>query len=291
MKYIKYLALALVAFILVACGNGNTTEETDTSVSQTTEEVESTEAPSDTEVQEVTVAVENASNPLSFTNDVGELTGYEVDVIHALNEVIEGYHLNIESVSAEATQVGLDTGKYVFIGGGLFKNAEREELYLFPEEHTGVSTIEIFKRADDDSIQTLDDLVGKVVHPVTPNGGIFNLLTAYNEEHPEAPIALQLGESGNFAQRFQALNDEVSDAVVMPSNLGAADIIEELSLNVNTADEPVQVNPTYFVLAKDQTDLKEKLDAAIQQLKEEGTLAELSEKWYNENMFDYDLSE
>ena len=291
MKYIKYLALALVAFILVACGNGNTTEETDTSVSQTTEEVESTEAPSDSDVQEVTVAVENASNPLSFTNDAGELTGYEVDVIHALNEVIEGYHLNIESVSAEATQVGLDTGKYVFIGGGLFKNAEREELYLFPEEHTGVSTIEIFKRADDDSIQTLDDLVGKVVHPVTPNGGIFNLLTAYNEEHPEAPIALQLGESGNFAQRFQALNDEVSDAVVMPSNLGAADIIEELSLNVNTADEPVQVNPTYFVLAKDQTDLKEKLDAAIQQLKEEGTLAELSEKWYNENMFDYDLSE
>lgn len=291
MKYIKYLALALVAFILVACGNGNTTEETDTSVSQTTEEVESTEAPSDSDVQEVTVAVENASNPLSFTNDAGELTGYEVDVIHALNEVIEGYHLNIESVSAEATQVGLDTGKYVFIGGGLFKNAEREELYLFPEEHTGVSTIEIFKRADDDSIQTLDDLVGKVVHPVTPNGGIFNLLTAYNEEHPEAPIALQLGESGNFAQRFQALNDEVSDAVVMPSNLGAADIIEELSLNVNTADEPVQVNPTYFVLAQDQTDLKEKLDAAIQQLKEEGTLAELSEKWYNENMFDYDLSE
>lgn len=51
-------------------------------------------------------------------------------------------------------------------------------------------------------------LVGKVVHPVTPNGGIFNLLTAYNEENAEAPIDLQLGESGNFAQRFQALNDE-----------------------------------------------------------------------------------
>lgn len=289
MKYLKYLALALVSLILVACGNGNTpAEETNASTEETTETTETT---TDGDVIEVTVAVENASNPLSFTNDAGELTGYEVDVINALNEVIEGYHLNIESVSAEATQVGLDTGKYAFIGGGLFKNAEREELYLFPEEHTGVSTIEIFKRADDDSIQTLDDLVGKVVHPVTPNGGIYNLLTAYNEENPEAPIDLQLGESGNFAQRFQALNDEVSDAVVMPSNLGAADIIEELSLNVNTADEPVQVNPTYFVLAQDQTDLKEKLDAAIQQLKDDGVLAELSEKWYNENMFDYELSE
>lgn len=288
MKNIKLWLLALSAIFLVACGNGNTsTEETNSEAATTEETTEETTG----EVVELTVAVENASNPLSFTNDAGELDGYEVDVINALNEVLEGYHLNIESVSAEATQVGLDTGKYAFIGGGLFKNDEREELYLFPEEYTGVSTIEIFKRADDEEIQTLDDLVGKVVHPVTPNGGIFNLLTAYNEENPDAPIDLQLGESGNFAQRFQALHDGVSDAVVMPSNLGANDIITELELNVTTADEPVQVNPTYFVLAKDQTDLKEKLDAAIAQLKEDGTLAEISEKWYNENMFDYELTE
>lgn len=275
MKYIKYLALALAALVLVACGSTETAE--DTAV--------------DSDKVEVTVAVENASNPLSFTNNDGDLDGYEVDVINALNEVIEGYQLNIESVSAEATQVGLDTAKYAFIGGGLFKNEERQELYLFPEEHTGVSITEIFKRADDDSIKSLDDLVGKTVHPVTPNGGIFNLLTNYNNEHTDAPIEIQLGESGNFAQRFQALHDGVSDAVVMPSNLGAMDMITELDLNVDTAEVPVQVNPTYFVLAKDQEDLKVKLDEAIRQLKEDGTLAELSEKWYGENMFEYELSE
>lgn len=289
MKYIKYIVLALGAFILVACGSSNTATEESQATDST--ETTTTETSTDGDVVEVMVAVENAANPLSFTNDSGELDGYEVDVINAINDVIEGYHLNIESVSAEATQVGLDTGKYALIGGGLFKNEEREELYLFPEENTGISTIEIYKRADDDSIQTLDDLVGKTVHPVTPNGGIFNLLTAYNEEHLDNQIDIQLGESGNFAQRFQALNDEVSDAIVMPSNFGANDIIEELDLNVNTADRPVQVNPTYFVLAKDQEDLKEKLDQAIAQLKEDGTLAELSEKWYGENMFDYEITE
>lgn len=289
MKYIKYIVLALGAFILVACGSSNTATEESQATDST--ETTTTETSTDGDVVEVMVAVENAANPLSFTNDSGELDGYEVDVINAINDVIEGYHLNIESVSAEATQVGLDTGKYALIGGGLFKNEEREELYLFPEENTGISTIEIYKRADDDSIQTLDDLVGKTVHPVTPNGGIFNLLTAYNEEHLDNQIDIQLGESGNFAQRFQALNDEVSDAIVMPSNFGANDIIEELDLNVNTADRPVQVNPTYFVLAKDQEDLKEKLDQAIAQLKEDGTLAELSERWYGENMFDYEITE
>ena len=282
MKYFKTLVLALGAFILVACGSGNGATE---------ESSAQNEPAAEGETVEVTVAVENASNPLSFTNNDGELDGYEVDVINAINEVVDGYNLTIESVSAEATQVGLDTGKYALIGGGLFKNEEREELYLFPEEHTGVSTIEIYKRADDDSIQTLDDLVGVTVHPVTPNGGIFNLLTSYNEENPDNQIDIQLGEAGNFAQRFQALHDGVSDAVVMPSNLGADDMITDLELNVSTADEPVQVNPTYFVLAQDQEALKEKLDEAIAQLKEDGTLAELSKKWYGENMFDYELTE
>lgn len=185
----------------------------------------------------------------------------------------------------------MDTGKYAFIGGGLFKNPEREEMYLFPDEYTGVSIIRIYTRADDDSIQTLDDLVGKTVHPVTPNGGIFNLLTDYNEAHPEAQIDIQLGESGNFAQRFQALNDGVSDAVVMPSNLGAEEIITELNLNVSHVEEPVQVNPTYLMMAQDQAELKTELDKAISELRENGELAALSEKWYGEDMFQYEITE
>lgn len=269
MKTLKVFLVSAIALFLVACGNSESADSGD---------------------QTVTVAVENASEPLSFTDENNELTGYEVDVINAIDEVIEGYNIELESVDAEAAQVGLETGQYAFIGGGLYKTAEREEMYLFPEEYTGASVIEIFKRADDDSIQSLEDLPGKTVHPVTPNGGIFNLLTAYNEENPDNQIDLQLGESGNFSERFQAIDSGQSDAVVMPSNLGAEEIISELGLNVNTSDEPVQVNPTYFMLSKDQENLKVAMNDAITQLKEDGTLQELSEKWYGENIFDYEVT-
>lgn len=275
MKNLKKMLFLSAGLLLAACGSGNAPAESG----------------SDAGVTNVTVAVENASNPLSFTDASGELTGYEVDLIKALDEEIENYSFTIESVDAEAAQVGLDTGKYAFIGGGLFKTPEREEMYLFPDENTGASIIRIYKRQGDDSIQSLDDLVGKKVHPVTPNGGIFNLLTAYNEAHPDAQIDIQLGESGNFAQRFQALNDGVSDAVVMPSNLGAEEIISELNLNVEAVEEPVQVNPTYLVLAQDQEALKGELDEAIKTLKGNGTLSELSTEWYGEDMFEYQVSE
>lgn len=240
----------------------------------------------------VNVALENNAQPLTFTDSNGELVGYEVDILAAIDEKLADYDFNIEAVSAEGTQVGLDAGRYAFIGGGMFKTDEREEKYAFPEENTGASIIRIYKRADDDSIATLDDLSGKIVHPVTPNGGIFNYLTEYNEENPDNQIEIQLGESGSEAQRYQAIHEGVSDAVISPSNLGQDVIIEELDLNVEPIEEPVRVNGTYFIFAKEgQEDLIAAFDEAVRELKEDGTLAEIAEKWYGENIFEYQVTE
>src|SRR5690625_982439 len=277
-KYMKLLILS-TSLVLAACGNGG--------------EEGASDSPAGTEgdVQTVTVAVENASNPLSFTNDSGELDGYEDDLIRLLDEEIEEYAFEVESVDAEAAQVGLDTGEYAFIGGGLYRTPEREEMYLFPEEHTGASVVRIYKRADDDSIQSLDDLSDVTVHPVTPNGGMYNLLVEYNENNPDNQIDIQVGESGNYAERFRALDEGVSDAIVQPANLGADEIIEQLNLNVAAVEEPVEVNATYFALGQDQEELKTLMDEALRELKDSGELSALSEKWYDEDMFEYEITE
>ena len=239
----------------------------------------------------VTVALEQNTQPLSYTNDKGELVGYEVEIIENVNKVIEGYEIAIESVSAEAAEVGIESGKYDLVGGGLFKTEAREKKYLFPTENTGVSTIEIYKRAEDEDIQTLEDLVGRKISPVTANGGIFNLLTTYNNENKDNQITIPLGESGELAQRYQGLADGKYDAVVMPSNFGADTIIEQLGLDIVTGDEPVQVNGTYFIISKDQKEFKDAFDKAIKKLKDDGTLSELSKKWFGEDMFQYEITE
>lgn len=239
----------------------------------------------------VTVALEQNTQPLSYTNDKGELVGYEVEIIENVNKVIEGYEIAIESVSAEAAEVGIESGKYDLVGGGLFKTEAREKKYLFPTENTGVSTIEIYKRAEDEDIQTLEDLVGRKISPVTANGGIFNLLTTYNNENKDNQITIPLGESGELAQRYQGLADGKYDAIVMPSNFGADTIIEQLGLDIVTGDEPVQVNGTYFIISKDQKEFKDAFDKAIKKLKDDGTLSELSKKWFGEDMFQYEITE
>ncbi|MFR1803015.1 MAG: transporter substrate-binding domain-containing protein, partial [Faecalispora jeddahensis] len=147
------LAAALFAGVLSGCASN---QNTGANASAAQSGAESSAA----QVKTVNVALESGSKPLSFENDKGEKVGYEVDVLKAVDELITDYDFNIELVESDATQIGLETGKYALIGGGLYKTPEREQKYLIPNAINGVSLINIYVNEDDDSIKSLDDLVG-----------------------------------------------------------------------------------------------------------------------------------
>lgn len=239
------------------------------------------------QVKTVNVALESGSKPLSFENENGEKVGYEVDVLKAVDELIPEYEFNIDFVESEATQIGLETGKYALIGGGLYKTPEREEKYLIPDAINGVSLINIYVNEEDNSIQGLDDLVGKKLVPSTPNGGIFNLLTAYNQEHADKPITITTGDGVSVADRFVSVSNKEYDALVLPNNLGFNEIQKELGLKVKAVENPVKINGTYFALSKDQADLSAKIEEALKTLRENGTLSKLSISWYGEDTIQY----
>ena len=239
------------------------------------------------QVKTVNVALESGSKPLSFEDENGEKVGYEVDVLKAVDELIPEYEFNIDFVESDATQIGLETGKYALIGGGLYKTPEREEKYLIPDAINGVSLINIYVNEEDNSIQSLDDLVGKKLVPSTPNGGIFNLLTAYNQEHADKPITITTGDGVSVADRFVSVSNKEYDALVLPNNLGFNEIQKELSLKVKAVENPVKINGTYFALAKDQADLSAKIEEALKTLRENGTLSKLSVSWYGEDTIQY----
>jgi len=235
-------------------------------------------------VKKVIVAVATGEKPLSYTDEKGNLVGYEVDALKEVNKLIPDYQFDIQSVDADSQQIGLDSGKYALIAEGLFKTPERVQKYLLPEENVGASLIKITVRGDDNSIKTLDDLVGKKVAPVSPNGGIFNLLTNYNKTHAKQ-ITITTQEGLSDAEKYQGVASGKYDAVVLPS-LGFDEIKNKLNLNIKQTD-PVKINYTYFVLAKNQTDLGAKVNDALKQLKSNGTLSKLSVQYFGEDVLKY----
>lgn len=238
----------------------------------------------------IEVAVPPDSKPLSFTDEKGELTGYEVEILRAVDEKLEEYSFNLVGVHDSAAEIGLDTGKYQLLAQGLFKTPTREEKYLIPEQHNGASLMRVYSNKKHGEIKSLGDLVGLVISPPSPSGGVYNLLMAHNEEHPDKKLEFLTSEAGlTVAERVKDVESGKYDALVLPSNLGAGEIIKTKNLEVNISD-PVKVFPTYFMIynSEENKDLVSKVSTALTELKDDGLLSELSIKYYGEDVFQYE---
>ncbi|TQR17133.1 transporter substrate-binding domain-containing protein [Psychrobacillus lasiicapitis] len=238
-------------------------------------------------VRSIEVAVPPDSKPLSYTDENGELTGYEIEILKAVDEKLKDYSFDLVGVHDSAAEIGLDTGKYQMIAQGLFRSPTREEKYLIPEQNNGASLMRVYSNEKFTDIESLGDLVGKTISPPTPSGGVYNLLMAHNKENPDKELKFDTSDAGlTVAERLKDVESGKYDVLVLPSNLGAADIIEMQSLKINTSD-PVKVFPTFFMIhnSEDNQELVSQVSTALSELKEEGMLSELSIKYYGEDVF------
>lgn len=273
----KKISMSISALIVVAllgaCGGG--------------EEINGVSADG---VRTIDVAVPPDSKPLSYTNEKGELVGYEIDILKAVDEKLEDYSFNLLGIHDSAAEIGLDTGKYQMIAQGLFKSPTREEKYLIPEQHNGASLMRVYSNKEYPNIKSLSDLVGLTILPPSPSGGVYNLLMAYNEENPDNKLEFATSDAGfTVAERLKDIESGKYDALVLPSNLGAGDIIKSQNMEVNISD-PVKVFPTYFMIYKsdENKDFVTKVSKALTELKDEGVLSKISIEYYGEDVFIYE---
>lgn len=272
----KTIALACAAAALAslaACGSGTASGSDDANA------------------KTISIAVAANSKPLSYTDDNGQLAGYEVDVLKAIDEDLKDYKFTYEAVADDAETVGIDSGKYALITGGYFKTDERVKKYLIPDETTGISLMKIYTLPGEKDIKSLDDLHGKKVAPISPDGGVNKLVTKYNAANPDKAITVTHQDNVTMAQNFQGLVDKKYDAVIEPEQSFDVNAIKK-SLGVDfRATEPVEVDQQYFLVSKKQPEFFKALNKSITKLKKAGTLKQLSIKDYGEDVFKYDTQQ
>ncbi|BBI33305.1 transporter substrate-binding domain-containing protein [Cohnella abietis] len=231
----------------------------------------------------VKMAINNTWKPFGFVDDKDELTGYNIDVLKAADEKIPEYKFEFEGVDQSAVFVGVDTGKDALGAGSFFKSPEREEKYLFPDENYGNIVLYLAVKSDNTEINSLDDLVGKKLVPLMPNTSNYNVIKDYNDAHPDKQIKLETIDNVTTADALKWVNSGRYDAFLVPG-MTYFDTQKDLKLDLKLTDV-IKKNPIYFVLNKSETDLKAKLDAALKDLKADGTLSEISQKWMGEDIF------
>ena len=237
----------------------------------------------------VKVVLSSTERPLSWTDENGRTQGYEYDILEAVNKNLKGYHLDLQAVPPETQDVMMESGDAKVAAGGYYRTPRREKDYIVPKTPIGVSSVEVYMSKENAAkYHSLEDVIkggGKLV-PNTPNGGIYKVLTDWNKEHNNILKEVPIQDGLTPAERLSSLKSGQYDALVYPNNLGVEDIAKAMNLDLVALDKPIKVNETVLIVNKDEKELANEIEAALEKLSKYGTLKQISEKWYHRNLFD-----
>jgi len=231
------------------------------------------------EVKTIRVATQNDYPPFCYKDDKGTLTGYDIEVVQEINKKLEGYKFVFQDSSWDSIFPSLESNKVQIVADEIAKNPEREQKYLFSDvSYFSAQSVILVKKGRTD-IKTLKDLEGKNV-AASPGDSYTQLLEKYNSENGNK-IHLKYTDAGaDPSAILQDIQSGRVDAYVNDPVMAAA-AIKKLNLNVEIAGEPIQSDNINLVFQKNKggEELKAKIDPIIQQLKADGTLKKLSQKW------------
>ncbi|GAA4065731.1 MULTISPECIES: amino acid ABC transporter substrate-binding protein [Agromyces] len=217
----------------------------------------------------LTVATEGTYRPFSFHEDgSGDLVGYDVEVAEAVAEKL-GLEVQFQETQWDAIFAGLDAGRFDVIANQVSITPEREEQYLFSEPYT-VSRGVVVVNEGDTSISSFDDLEGKTTaQSLTSNWYELATESGANVEAVEGwAQAVSLLQQGRVDA---TINDQLTFLDYLNTTPDAA---------IEVAAETDETSESAFALTQDKEALVEAIDEALAELREEGVLAELGEKYF-----------
>lgn len=248
------------------------------------------------QVTTIKVAHTQSYVPYDFINEAGESDGYEVQVLKAVDKKLPQYQLEFTGTSDEDLLIGLESGKYDLGIKGAWYTEERAEKFLIPKEAVGASVIGFtIRNQDAQKFTSIDDLAknaGKLV-PISPQNAQYNVITEYNEKHPDQPLELKAAESFNVADAYAWVLEGRYDAFFDIKLSFETAVTKKDGSYHQYADDlswfPYKGIPTYPLLYKNQQnkDFATAYDQAVKELAADGTLAQLSEEYFGENVFDF----
>lgn len=219
---------------------------------------------------EIVVALEGTWAPWGYHDESGELVGYDVEIARAIAGRL-GVEVRFEESEWAGCLAGLESGRYDIMANGMDVDEERKEKYDFSTPYAYNRTA-VITRADDDSIQSMEDLKGKTTAN-TLNSTYANVAAGYGATVTPVDDFIQTIELLTSQRIDATLNAEVSFHDYMAQHPDAPIKIACMDPDVTQVAIPMRKG-------EQSAALREAIDQALTELAQEGVLTELSNKYF-----------
>lgn len=222
----------------------------------------------------IIVGLEGDWAPWSYVDENDELTGYDVEVAKAIADKL-GVEIQIVPGEWDGLFAGMDAGRYDMVVNGVEVTEERADKYDFSTPYAYIRTALIVK-GDNDSIKTFEDLKGKK----TANSIASTYMNLAESYGATCYGVSTLDET--LTMVLQGRVDATLNAIVSFTDYMAQHPDSNLKVVATTEEAS---NVAIPMRKGDETaSLREAVNKAIDELHEDGTLSELSTRFFGEDI-------
>ena len=231
---------------------------------------------------EMVVGMEAAYVPYEYF-DNGKIVGYDCDLAQKIADKI-GVKVRFVDTDWSGIIPALYAGKFDVIMSAMTMTKERAEKVLFSMPYGDASAM-ILLRANGDPIKTADDMSGHAI------GSQLGSAPAQVAQRFEAKLKQQ-GKPGytelklyeHFPEAYLDLLNHRTDAVI--NSLSSLDVVMKDQPGKYRMIGGIQDIKAYFGLAfrKDDAAMQKVANDVLAQMKADGSLAKLQEKWFGTTM-------
>lgn len=270
------LAATMGVSLLAGCGSSNDTKSDDSAKKDTTQEDSEQEgSEGQSGAKTFTVGFDAEYPPYGYMDENGEYTGFDLELAQAVCD-LEGWELVKKPISWDSKDMELDSGAVDCLWNGFTMNG-REDDYTFSVPY--VDNSQVIVVAENSGIKTLEDLAGKTVG-VQAASAALELLES-EEEGGQKALADTFGSLNQFADYNTAFTELQAGALdALAIDIGVANYqLKSRGEGFMMLDEELNTEQYAVAFKLGNEELRDIINADLEKLTQDGTVAELAEKY------------